>query len=135
MDFDGRGVDHGVFHVWRLGAGLEKPGENVRLDPVAVALENSVPVAEERRKITPGASRPHDPKYRFDAAAAVASAAPGVRRLTQTMRLHLRPLGVCQYESFHPKPESQPSRGWNPDSQQALEQFKTDRKQERFMWM
>src|SRR6202162_2620002 len=121
MDFDGRGVDHGVFHVWRLGAGLEKPGENVRLDPVAVALENSVPVAEERRKITPGASRPHDPKYRFDAAAAVASAAPGVRRLTQTMRLHLRPLGVCQYESFHPKPESQPSRGWNPDSQQALD--------------
>jgi hypothetical protein len=36
------------------------------------------------------------------------------------MRLHLRPLGVCQYESFHLKLESQPSRGWNPDSQQTL---------------
>ncbi len=36
------------------------------------------------------------------------------------MRLHLRPLGVCQYESFHPKLESQPSHIWNPDSQHAL---------------
>src|SRR6202795_4865666 len=120
MDFDDRGVDHGVFHVWRLGAGLEKPGENIRFDPVAVALENSVPLAEERRKITPRASRPHNPKYRFDEAAVVASAAPGVRRLTQTMQLHLRPLGVGQYESFHPKLESQPSHRWNPDSQQTL---------------
>src|SRR5712664_2057899 len=120
MDFDDSGVNHGVFHVWRVGAGLEKPGENVRFDPVAVALENCVPVAEERRKITPRASRPHDPKDRFDEAAVVASAAPGVRRLTQTMRLHLRPLGVCQYESFHPKLESQPSRRWNLDSQQTL---------------
>ena len=120
MDFDDRGVDHGVLHVWRVGAGLEKPSENVRFDPVAVALENSVPVAEERRKITPGASRPHDPKDRFDEAAVVTSAAPGVRRLTQTMRLHLRPLGVRQHESFHPKLESQPSQSGNPDSQQAL---------------
>src|SRR5580692_2904906 len=120
MDLDDGGVDHGVFHVGRVGAGLEKPGENVRLDPVAVALENSVPVAEERWKITPRASRPHDPKHRFDEAAVVASAAPGVRWLTQAMRLHLRPLGVCQYESFHPKLESQSSLRWNPDSQQAL---------------
>jgi hypothetical protein len=103
------------------GAGLEKPGENVRFDPVAVALENSVPVAKERRKIAPRASRPHNPKNRFDEAAVVASAAPGVRWLTQTMRLHLRPLGVRQHESFHPKLESQPSFRWNPDSQQALE--------------
>src|SRR5271156_5371838 len=121
MDLDDGGVDHGVFHVWRVGAGLKKPGENVRLDPVAVALEDSVPIAEERRKITPRASRPHDPKDCFDEAAVVASAAPGVRRLTQTMRLHLRPLGVCQYESLHLKLESQPSLGWNPDSQQTLE--------------
>ena len=120
MDLDDGGVDHGVFHVWRLGAGLKKPGENIRLDPVAVALEDSVPIAEERRKITPRASRPHDPEDCFDEAAVVASAAPGVRRLTQTMRLHLRPLGVCQYESLHLKLESQPSLGWNPDSQQTL---------------
>src|ERR1700722_19608992 len=123
MDFDDSGVNHGVFHVWRVGAGLEKPGENVRFDPVAVALENSVPVAKERRKIAPRASRSHNPKNRFDEAAVVASAAPGVRWLTQTMRLHLRPLGVRQHESFHPKLESQPSFRWNPDSQQALVRF------------
>src|SRR6476646_371781 len=121
MDLDDGGVDHGVFHVRRVGAGVEKPCKNARLDPVAVALENSVPVAEERRKITPRASRPHDPKDSFDKATVVASAAPGVRRLTQTMRLHLRPLGVRQYESFHLKLESQPSLKWNPDSQQALD--------------
>src|SRR4249920_2237769 len=120
MDLDDGGVDHGVFHVRRVGAGVEKPCKNARLDPVAVALENSVPVAEERRKITPRASRPHDPKDSFHKATVVASAAPGVRRLTQTMRLHLRPLGVRQYESFHLKLESQPSLKWNPDSQQAL---------------
>src|SRR6186713_1447190 len=120
MDLDDGGVDHSVFHVRRVGAGLEKPCKNARLDPVAVALENSVPVAEERRKITPRASRPHDPKDSFHKATVVASAAPGVRRLTQTMRLHLRPLGVRQYESFHLKLESQPSLKWNPDSQQAL---------------
>src|ERR1700675_606404 len=124
MDFDDSGIDHGVFHVRRVGAGLEEPGENARLDPVSVALENSVPVAEQRRKITPRASSPHDPKDSFHKAAVVASAAPAVRRLTQTMRLHLRPLGVRQYESFHLKLESQPSRGWNPDSQQALKRRK-----------
>jgi hypothetical protein len=123
MDFDDRGIDHRVFHVWRVGAGLEKPDENVRFDPIAVAFENSVPVAEERWKIAPGASRPHNPKYRFDKAAVVASATPRVCRLTQAMRLHLRPLGVCQYESIHPKLESQPSLRWNPDSQQTLAPF------------
>jgi hypothetical protein len=29
-------------------------------------------------------------------------------------------LGVGQYESFHPKLESQPAIRWNPESQQAL---------------
>jgi hypothetical protein len=38
------------------------------------------------------------------------------------MRLHLRPLGVIQNESVHPKLESQPSPDENPESQQALEQ-------------
>ncbi len=32
MDFDDGGIDHGVFHVWRVGAGFEKPGENIRFD-------------------------------------------------------------------------------------------------------
>jgi hypothetical protein len=36
------------------------------------------------------------------------------------MRLHLRPLGVRQYESFHPKLESRSNQNGNPESQQAL---------------
>src|ERR1700716_3274274 len=121
MDLDDGGVDHGVFHVWRVRAGLEKLSENVSFNPVAVPLENSVPVAKERRKIAPRTSRPHDPKHRFDKPAVVASAAPGVRRRTHAMLLRLRPLGVCQNESIHPKLESQPSLRWNPDSQQPLD--------------
>src|SRR3546814_8013251 len=40
------------------------------------------------------------------------------------MRFHLRPLGVSQHKSFHPKLESQTSSTWNPKSQQALEQIR-----------
>jgi hypothetical protein len=73
MNLDDGGVGHGVFHVWLVRAGLEKPDENPSLDPVAVALEHGVPVAEGRRKVTPWTSRPDDPKHRFDEAAVVAS--------------------------------------------------------------
>ena len=38
------------------------------------------------------------------------------------MRLHLRPLGVAQNESVHPKLESQSSLNENPESQQTLVQ-------------
>ena len=85
--------------------------ENVGFDPVAIALEDGVPVAEQGRKIAPWASRPHNPKHRFDKAPVVASAASGVRRLPQAMRFHLRPLGLGQYISVHPKLESQSSLG------------------------
>src|SRR3546814_9042395 len=47
-----------------------------------------------------------------------------LRRLSQAMRFHLRPLGVSQHKSFHPKLESQTSSTWNPKSQQALEQIR-----------
>src|ERR1700734_4075242 len=68
----------------------------------------------------PGTSCPRDPQHRFDKAPVITAAAARVRRFAQTMRLHLRPLGVGQYESFHPKLESQPAIRWNPESQQAL---------------
>jgi hypothetical protein len=62
-------------------------------------LKSSVPIAEGRRKMTPRASRPHDPKDSFHKSTVVASAAPGVCRLPQKMRLRPRPSGVRQYES------------------------------------
>lgn len=51
---------------------------------------------------------PDQPLTLGNEAAIFASAAAGVRRLPQTMRLHLRPLGVCQYESPHPKLTTKP---------------------------
>src|SRR3546814_4033703 len=83
-------------------------------------MEDGVPVAEGARQGGPRAARAHHPQHRFDEEPVVASAASRVRRLSQAMRFHLRPLGVSQHKSFHPKLESQTSSTWNPKSQQAL---------------
>jgi hypothetical protein len=42
------------------------------------------------------------------------------------MRFHLRPLGVCQYQTNHRKLESQSSFQWNPESQQTLENWQSE---------
>src|SRR3546814_4313104 len=70
-------------------------------------MEDGVPVAEGARQVAPRAARAHHPQHRFDEEPVVASAASRVRRLSQAMRFHLRPLGVSQHKSFHPKLESQ----------------------------
>jgi hypothetical protein len=73
-----------------------------------------------RRQITPRATRSHDPQYRLDKQPIIAAAAPGIARLTKAMRFHLRPLGVRQNKSVHPKPESENAPQGNPKSQQTL---------------
>ncbi len=40
------GVDHGVFHIRLVRAGLEKPDENAGFDPVTIPLEDAVPVCQ-----------------------------------------------------------------------------------------
>src|SRR5690554_1235788 len=120
VDLDDGGIDHGVFHVRLVGARFKNPSKNIGFHPVAVSLEDRVPFAEMRRQITPGTAGARDPENRLKKKPVVAAAAAGIRRLPQTMRLHLRPLGVCQYVSIHPKLESQTSLGWNPEPQQAL---------------
>jgi hypothetical protein len=120
MDLYDGGVDHGVLHIRLVRTGLEKPNENIGFDPVTVSLEGRVPVPEKGWKVAPRAARASDPKHSFDEASVVAPASSGVRRLTQTMRFHLRPLRLSQYKAFHPKLESQSSSKWNPESQQAL---------------
>src|ERR1700747_66566 len=121
VDLDDSGVDHGVFHVRLVRAGFKKPDENVGFDPVAVSLEHGVPFAKKGGQIAPRAPRPDHPQPCFNEQPIVLAASTRVRRLAQTMRLHLRPLGVSQNESFHPKLESQTSFPWNPESQQTLE--------------
>src|SRR6185312_11742581 len=98
----------------------KKPDENVGFDPVAVSLEHGVPFAKKGGQIAPRAPRPDHPQHCFNEQPIVLAASTRVRRLAQTMRLHLRPLGVSQNESFHPKLESQTSFPWNPESQQTL---------------
>src|SRR4051794_24447137 len=107
VDLDDGGVDHGVFHVRLIRGGIEKPLENVGLDPVAIPLEDGVPMAEPGRQVTPGAAGSRNPQHRFYKATVIRAAAAGVRRLPPAMRLHLRPLGISQYIAIHPKPEAQ----------------------------
>jgi hypothetical protein len=121
VNLDDRGVNHGVFHVRLLRAGLEKPNENVGFDPVAISLEHGVPLAEEGGQIAPGAACADHPQHRLNEQPIIFAASARVCRFTQAVRCHLRPLGVSQNESFHPKLESQTSSVWNPVSQQALE--------------
>src|SRR5580704_7372479 len=106
MDLDDCCIDNGVFHVRFIRTGLEKPHENVGFDPVAVSLEHRVPLAEQGWKVTPRAACPNDPQHRLNEQPIVASASPGIRALSQALRLHLRPLGVGHYESLHPELES-----------------------------
>ena len=46
IDLDDCCIDDGVFHVRFIRTGLEKPHENVGFNPVAVSLEDRVPLAE-----------------------------------------------------------------------------------------
>src|SRR5665213_3535871 len=94
MDLDDGGIDHGVFHVGLIRDGIEKPFENITLDPVAIPLEDGVPRTEQRRQIAPGAAGSRDPQHRLDKPTIVFAAASRVGLLPQAMRLHLCPLGM-----------------------------------------
>jgi hypothetical protein len=54
MDLDDGGVDHGELHIRIIRYSLEKPLENIGLHPVAIALEDRVPLAEKLGKVAPG---------------------------------------------------------------------------------
>ena len=54
VDLDDGGVDHGVFHVRLIRAGLKKPDEDIGFDPIPVSLEHGVPAPERRWKIRHG---------------------------------------------------------------------------------
>jgi hypothetical protein len=97
VNLDDGGVDHGVFHVRFVRAGIEKPLEDIGFGPITVPLEHGISLAKGGRQVAPWTAGPHNPKHRLYEAAVVAPATPGVRWLAQAMRFHLRPLGVCQY--------------------------------------
>jgi hypothetical protein len=125
VNFDDCRVDHGELHVRIVRYGIENPFENAGLHPIAIALEHRIPVAERRRQIPPRTACSGDPQHRFKKHTVIASAAAGIGGLTQTKRLHLRPLGVRQNESVHAKLlselESRTFQSVNPESQQTLE--------------
>jgi len=123
MDFDNGGVNHGVFHVGLIRHRLKKPLKNISFYPIPVALEDRIPVAKLCRQITPGAAGARNPQNSFKKQPIIAATASRVARFAQTMRFHLRPLGLSQYESVHPKLESQPNKDGNPESQQTLDRL------------
>jgi hypothetical protein len=113
MDLDDGGVDHGELHIRIIRYSLEKPLENIGLHPVAIALEDRVPLAEKLGKVAPRTASASDPKHGLNKQPIVGAAPPRIARLSQAIRLHLRPLGVGHYESVHPKLESRQTHNGN----------------------
>ena len=71
MDPNDGGINHRVFHVGLVGDRVEHALEHIRLHPVAEALEHRVPVAKQRRQITPGTAGSCDPQDRLHEQSAV----------------------------------------------------------------
>jgi hypothetical protein len=65
-----------------------------------------LPVEETRDLVRPWTARADNPQSRLHEQSVILAAALGIARLAQTKRFHLRPLGIGQNESFHPKLES-----------------------------
>src|SRR5512139_2016946 len=120
VDFHDSRIDDGVFHIGRIRDSVEEALPHIRFHPVSEPRVDCAPIAAGFRQIAPGASGAHNPQNRLDEEAVVLAAAARVTGLAQTQRLHLRPLSVGQYESFHQKLESWTSPNGNPESQQAL---------------
>jgi hypothetical protein len=95
VNFDDSGVDHGVFHVWLVRAGVEKAFENIGAHPISEADEDGVPLAKQWRQVTPRAACPGNPQHRLYEQTIVCPATPSVGDLAKAMRFHLRPLGVA----------------------------------------
>lgn|GEM_PF-3938670 len=114
MDLDDSCIDHCILKVRLIRAGFEKLCEHVGPTPIAEAAECSAPVSKMLGEITPRRTGPHDPKNSFDEKSIVAAATPGIAWLPKAMRLHLRPLGVCQNKTIHQKLESHQAIRVNP---------------------
>ncbi len=103
VDLDDGAVDHGVLHVWIVRHGFKTSLENIGIYPVAIALEDRIPLAEVCRQIPPRAAGPRDPQHGFQEQPVVPAGATGIARLAMAMRLHLLPLSIRQACANHPK--------------------------------
>src|SRR5260370_42069754 len=86
-------------------SGSSETASNRRSKTPALAQSRkrvNVLLPERRRQVAPRAARAGYPKHSLDKQPVVLATAPGIARLAQTQRFHLRPLGVAQYKSVHP---------------------------------
>jgi hypothetical protein len=96
VNLHGRGIDHRIFHVWRVRAGIEYPLEHVGSAPVPNSATGCAPVADMH-----GRSRHALPARAIHSTASINSRLflplrPGSVTLPKAMRFHLRPSGVGQ---------------------------------------
>jgi hypothetical protein len=61
VNLDDVGVHHGAFHVRIVRESVEIRFDNIGFHPIAEALLDGVPVAENRRQVPPRAARARDP--------------------------------------------------------------------------
>src|SRR6185437_11095778 len=95
--------------------------ENIGFHPVSEPHVDRVPLAEQGWQVSPRAACSSDPQHRLHKQPVIRAAAAPIARFAEAMRLHLRPLGVGQDKSFHPKLESRYALDVNRNSQQTLE--------------
>ena len=95
-------------------------------EPPSITLGKPIPLPAKKDVANAARGRSRqgcpcgNPQHAFDKQPVVIAASAGIPRLAKTKRLHLRPLGVSQNESVHPKLESPTSLDENPESKQTL---------------
>jgi hypothetical protein len=77
-------------------------------------------LAQALTEPSPRAACSSDPQHRLHKQPVIRAAAAPIARFAQAVRFHLRPLGVGQDKSFHPKLESRYALDVNRNFQQTL---------------
>ena len=96
VDLDDCRINHGELHIGVVRSRVENAFENIGFNPVPVALEYRVPLAERWRQVPLGAASSRNPQNRLQEKPVVAAGPAWVRNLAQAKRRHLRPLGIRQ---------------------------------------
>src|SRR6185437_2948632 len=96
------GIHQDIFTVWIIGKGLEYPFPDTGLRPPVLALEYTVPCADDVRELAPVRPGPCDPAHRIHTCSGSRGRPPGIARCPRQQLLDGRPLSVPELASCHP---------------------------------
>ncbi len=106
VDLDDAGIDHCVFEVRLIRASFEELCKHIGTMQIAELTECRAPVPKMLGQITTRRAYAYDPKNSLNEKPFITAATSEIDWLAQTIRLHLRPMGVSQNKTVHQKLES-----------------------------